>query len=62
MLHERPLVNYLEGVVLRPLVVDEADDVVPLLLAVEEADFHTGLNIAREALVALGERPRLDVV
>ena len=46
MLHERPLVNYLEGVVLRPLVVDEADDVVPLLLAVEEADFHAGLNIA----------------
>ena len=62
MLHERPLVNYLEGVVLRPLVVDEADDVVPLLLAVEEADFHAGLNIAREALVALSERPRLDIV
>ena len=38
------------------------NDVVPLFLAVEEADFHTGLNIVREALVALGERSSFDVV
>ena len=62
MLNERPLVNHLEGIFLRPVIVHESDDVVSLLLPIEEEDFHAGLNIVREALVALCERPSFDVV
>ena len=60
VLHERPLVHHVEPVVQRVLVVQQVDDVVALLPAVEVAHLDARLEVVREGFVPLVEGARVN--